>query len=235
MSGRTAPAGSKAHAERDTDEVHMRGTLSDTTRAVAFSDAVFAIIITLLVLDLKPPEVEPGRLWWGLLQQWPTYLAYLTSYLYVAVVWLNHKSAFTHIRTMDRRLHWANLLVLFGTALLPFPTAVISAASREYNPSDEAVAVALYALIGALLCIAWLIFFRYLSRHPELLNSLLEERFFARESTRAWVGILGYAAAGVLGYFVAPPIALVIFIALPIFYGLTSHGLESIPALPRRR
>jgi hypothetical protein len=92
MSGRTAPAGSKAHAERDTDEVHVRGTPSDTTRAVAF-----------------------------------------------AVVWLNHKSAFTHIPTVDRGRHWANLLVLFGTALLPFPTAVISAASRKYNPSDEAV------------------------------------------------------------------------------------------------
>lgn len=60
--------------------------LADTGRAVAFSDAVFAIIITLLVLDLRPTEVEPGRLLYGLLRQWPTYLAYVTSYLYVGVV-----------------------------------------------------------------------------------------------------------------------------------------------------
>lgn len=60
--------------------------LSDTSRAVAFSDAVLAIVITLLVLDLRPPEHEPGRLLPALLDQWPTYLAYVTSFLYVGVV-----------------------------------------------------------------------------------------------------------------------------------------------------
>ena len=61
--------------------------LSDTARVEAFSDGVFAIIITLLVLDVRTPKVEPGQLLFGLLQQWPTYLAYVTSFLYVGVVW----------------------------------------------------------------------------------------------------------------------------------------------------
>src|SRR5690242_15895279 len=99
---------------------------SDTSRAEAFSDSIFAIIITLLVLDLKPPQIEPSRLLFGLLQQWPTYLAYVTSYCYIAVVWLNHKHAFMRIRLMNRGLHWTNLGILFTTALLPFPTAVIA-------------------------------------------------------------------------------------------------------------
>lgn len=70
-------------------------TRSDTNRAEAFSDAVIAIVITLLVLELTPPETEPGELLAGLLGQWPTYLAYAASYIYLAVIWLNHKSAFS--------------------------------------------------------------------------------------------------------------------------------------------
>src|SRR3954463_4345336 len=89
---------------------------SDTVRAEAFADGVFAIVITLLVLDLHPPPTPPGRLLHGLLAQWPTYLAYVTSYLYVAVVWMNHKATFTHVRLMDRTTHWGNLLILFCTA-----------------------------------------------------------------------------------------------------------------------
>jgi uncharacterized membrane protein len=80
--------------------------LSDTARVEAFSDGVFAIIITLLVLDLRKPEVGPGQLLSGLLQQWPTYLAYVTSFLYVGVVWQNHRAAFNRICLIDRGLHW---------------------------------------------------------------------------------------------------------------------------------
>ena len=90
------------------------GHRSDTGRAEAFSDAVLAIVITLLVLDLQPPEHRPGQLLTALLDQWPTYLAYLTSFLYVGVVWLNHKAAFNRISQMDRGLHWANLAILLG-------------------------------------------------------------------------------------------------------------------------
>ncbi|MEV2237910.1 TMEM175 family protein, partial [Micromonospora sp. NPDC049891] len=90
---------------RPTDDL---GTRSDTSRAIAFSDAVLAIIITLLVVDLRVPEVPPGRLLFGLLEQWPGYAAYLASYAYVAVVWLNHKSTFNRIKESDRGLHWVN-------------------------------------------------------------------------------------------------------------------------------
>lgn len=76
---------------------------TDTTRAEAFSDGVFAIIITLLVLDVGVPEHEPGGLLEGLLAQWPTYLAYVTSYLYVGVVWLNHKATFRRIQAYGSR------------------------------------------------------------------------------------------------------------------------------------
>jgi uncharacterized membrane protein len=131
---------------------------TDTGRTTAFSDGVFAIIVTLLVLELGPPDHEPSRLRAELLRQWPLYLATATSFLNMAVVWLN-KAAFKRIISIDRGLHWLNLLVLFATALLPFPTAVIADAIHAGNAADEQTAVGLYALIGAALCASWLWFF----------------------------------------------------------------------------
>jgi uncharacterized membrane protein len=208
---------------------------TDTRRAESFADAVFAIVITLLVLELRPPDAAPGQMLSGLLQQWPTYLAYVTSYLYIAVVWLNHKHAFLRIRWMSRGLHWANLGILFTTALLPFATALIADAMQEGNPADERTAVTVYALIGVLLCGSWVVFFRYLSHHPPLLDEGVPADFFVRETTRAWVGVILYAAAGTLGSFAAPVVALVLFFVLPAFYGITSHGLYDLGVVLRRR
>jgi len=129
----------------------------DPTRAIAFSDGVLAIIITLLVLELRPPDAESGQLLAGLLNQWPSYLAYIASYLYVGVVWTNHKAVFRHIRRMDTGLHWVNLAVLFTTGLLPFPTAIMAEAIGGGNLADEQTAVGLYALIGTFLCVSWLL------------------------------------------------------------------------------
>jgi uncharacterized membrane protein len=202
---------------------------ADPTRAIAFSDGVLAIIITLLVLDLRPPDSESGQLLMGLLNQWPTYLAYIASYLYVGVVWTNHRAVFRHIRYMDTGLHWVNLAVLFTTGLLPFPTAVMAEAIGGGNLADEQTAVGLYALIGTLLCVSWLLFFHYLSQHPEVLQHEDDNLFFASERLRAVLGAALYAIAGVLGYLVTPGLALAIFIALPIFYAITSEGLTGFP------
>lgn len=205
------------------------GTRSDTSRAVAFSDAIFAIIITLLVLDLRVPEVPPGHLLTGLLDQWPSYVAYLASYSYVAVVWLNHKAAFNRIQQADRGLHWVNLFVLFSTALLPFPTAVVSHALQEHNNADQRVAVAFYALVGALLCATWLAFYHYLARNPDLLKDQAKGGFFPVERFRALAGVVLYVLAGLVGYLVAPLVGLAIFLVLPVFYAITSAGLYHSP------
>jgi uncharacterized membrane protein len=149
---------------------------------------VLAIVIALLVLDLRPPQVPPGQLLSGLMAQWPGYLAHFTSFHYVAVVWLNHHAAFTRIRLIDRRLHWANLGILFTAALLPFPTAVLSQALQKGNSADARTAVGLYALVGVLLCVSWLVFFHHLSRHSELVEDDVEEGFFPRERTRLGLG-----------------------------------------------
>src|SRR5690349_14228420 len=122
---------------------------SDKARTESFSDGVLSVFITLMVLDLRPPESGPGGLLSTLLRQWPAYLAYLSSYLYIAVIWLNHKAAFKRIRVIDHGLHWANVGVLFAAALLPFATATVAEALRRDDPADARTAIALYALVGA--------------------------------------------------------------------------------------
>jgi uncharacterized membrane protein len=210
-----------------------KATRSDPGRAVAFSDAIIAIVITLLVLDLRPPKSEPGELLAGLLGEWPTYLAYAASYTYLAVIWMNHKAAFTRIGEMDIGLQWANLGLLATLALVPWPTAVIAETARSGNLTDERVAVGLYALIGALLCLSWLVFFSYLARHPDLTKEEVEDSYFARERPRALIGVVLYVAAGLAGVLIHPLVASVIFLILPAFYAFTSHGIDQRPALHR--
>ncbi|WP_067949020.1 TMEM175 family protein [Agromyces sp. NDB4Y10] len=211
-----------------------RAARSDTSRAVAFSDAVIAIVITLLALELKPPDAEPGELLDALLGEWPTYLAYAASYLYLAVIWLNHKAAFTRIREMDRGLQWANLGILATLALVPWPTAVIAETARTGDLTDERVAVALYALVGAVLCLAWLAFFSYLARHPDLTNDEVDDAYFARERPRALIGFVLYLVAGAAGILIHPLVASVGFLLVPVYWGVTSHGIDHGPAFLQR-
>ncbi|MGW6404300.1 hypothetical protein [Streptomyces sp. NPDC055134] len=136
---------------------------------------------------------------------------------------------------MTRGLHWANLGVLFSTALLPWPTALVSEAIAEGNPPDDRVAVGLYALIGAMLWVSKLDdLLPRAFRHPELLEDSVEETFFHGERLRAFVGALLYAAAGLIGVLTIPALALAIFVLLPLFYGITSHGYAQLQAFGRR-
>lgn len=208
--------------------------LADTSRVEAFSDGVLAIVITLLVLDLRLPEVPPGRLLEGLASQWPSYLAYFTSFHYVGVVWLNHHATFRRINWIDAPLHWANLGILFTAALLPFPTAVLSHALVGESLADARTAVGLYALVGMLLYVSWFVLFHYLARRPHLTDENVNADFFRGERTRVAIGVVLYPAAGVLGVVVLPILGLVIFLLLTIFFGLTTQGLNERPHLHRR-
>jgi uncharacterized membrane protein len=222
--GATGPDRPLAPAEDRGDDGHA-SRWDDPHRAAGFSDAVFAIIITLLVLDLLPPEGEPGHLLPDLLAQWPAYLAYVASYLIVGVVWMNHRATFHHIRRMDWTSYWLNLGVLFGTGLLPFPTAIVARAMGTGNLADERTAVALYAVIVVLGTLSWVLFWQYLGRHPALLAHADDSAFFARARGRAVLGAIIYVGAGLLGVLLAPKLALAIFVLAPIFYALTSEGL----------
>src|SRR5258708_8358745 len=101
----------------------------ETGRIEAFSDGVFSIAITLLVLDMKvpqPADVEQGSLLAELLKQWPVYLAFLASFFFILILWINHHPLFTAIRRSDNNLMLLNGLLLLGVILVPFPTSLVS-------------------------------------------------------------------------------------------------------------
>jgi uncharacterized membrane protein len=209
--------------------------LSDTDRLEAFSDGVFSITITLLVFDIVRPAYMAGHLLEKLLAQWANYIAFLASFFYVGIIWLNHRAVFSRVRYCNRSLHLTNLFLLLTSALIPFPTAVLSKALQTGSAVDATVAVELYAAIGGLMCLSWLFVFHVLSINPHLLEMHVEPTFFPQERHRALVGCVLYALAGMIGLLYSPTFALEIFLALPVFYGITSEGLiETRVALLRR-
>jgi uncharacterized membrane protein len=128
-------------------------------RVEAFSDAVLAIAITLLVLQLHAAGGE-GSLAHRLGEQWPLYVSYLLSFLNIGIVWLNHHAIFSRLRGVDHVLVLLNLLLLLVVSVLPFPTEVLGDALRDGDFADQRTAALLYAgnflLASAAFCALWL-------------------------------------------------------------------------------
>jgi uncharacterized membrane protein len=113
-------------------------------RLGAFSDGVFAVLITVLVLDLRPPEVPTFK---ALLSLWPTWLSYAVSYLFIAIVWTNHHYLMRYASEATPRLLWFNFAHLFSMSLLPFSTAWM--AVSELAPQPVAFYAAVFFLVNA--------------------------------------------------------------------------------------
>lgn len=116
-------------------------------RVRAFSDGVFAVIITILVLELRPPSAHGFS---ALLPLWPTGLSYVVSYLFIAIVWVNHHHLFNYAQVATSRLVWSNFAHLFSVSLIPFTTEWIADSRLAAAP------VALYATVFVLVNITYL-------------------------------------------------------------------------------
>lgn len=138
---------------------------SETSRIEAFSDGVFAIAATLLILDVKIPPPSQANLVAQLKQQWPSYFAFLLSFLFIGIMWINHHRLFTHIKRTDNGLLILNLLLLLGICAVPFPTAVLAIHLQSTGAHTAAV---LYN--GSYLVIA--LFFNLLWRYAVSRNLL---------------------------------------------------------------
>ena len=202
--------------------------MTPSGRVEAFSDAVFAITITLLVLEIPRPDLEMEHLGRRLLEAWPDYAAFLVSFVYVGVLWLNHHALFARIREVDLGLRWINLIILGTTALLPFSTGVLAGAYAVDAATDNRrPAVVLYALVNLLMSSAWIPVFRHLRRHPELLADPSEQGLIAAQRSRPLVGVISYALAGALGYVIHPLIAIALFVWMIVYHAITSDGLHA--------
>ena len=204
-----------------------------TARLEAFSDGVFAIIITLLVLDLRVPrDVAAGGLGAALRAQWPNYLAFVISFCLVGVVWANHHAMFRFIHRADHTLIVLNGILLLCVAVLPFTTALL-AEYIEGAAADQQLAAQVYA--GALVIGG--VFFNLLWWYPVragLCGSRDEAEALGRVG-RHWVwGPVLYAVAFALAW-VSVPLSLGFYAALILWFGVSGPWLARRLVRDRRR
>ena len=186
-------------------------------RLEAFSDGVLAIVITLLILDVKVPVSAEGHLGRELAHQWPQYAAYLSSFLIVGIIWLNHHAVVSLLARADHGVQVHNLLLLLPVSVLPWPTAVLAEYLRDGTAADQRVAVLLYGITSSLMAVTFNLLWHYLLRHPELRRPEVTRESLAVRNRRFNVGLLSYPVATLIGL-VSVPLFLVFVFALAVLY-----------------
>jgi uncharacterized membrane protein len=183
-----------------------------TSRIEALSDGVFAIAMTLLVLDLKiPAGVTPESLSQTLLNMWTQFAAYIVSFLVLAVYWVGHHNQFHWIHRTDRTLLWINILFLMSIAFVPFSASLLA----SYNETITATLVygANVICAGIFLYLHWW----YASGEKKLILASVTAHAIRITKLRIAAGLLFYFITTVLA-FVSTRVSLILFAVLPIFY-----------------
>lgn len=160
-------------------------------RLTLFSDAVFAVLITVLVLELRPPELPTFK---ALLSLWPTWLSYAVSYLFIAIVWANHHHLLHFAREATPRLMWFNFAHLFSVSLLPLSTAWMAVSKLAPQP------VAFYAAIFFLVNITYVGLIWELIEPMPLTEVSAKERRIMRLRSIITLCVFGAAAVVALKY-----------------------------------
>jgi uncharacterized membrane protein len=195
--------------DTETDRSSRRG---NPDRVTAFTDGVFAIIITILVLEISvPADLGEQGLRQALEEIGPTLWAWVISFLIVGMYWVWHRDLFAQIRSVNRDVVWLNLVFLLPTSLIPFAAALLG----EY--SEEAIALRVYGGILMLASFARVALFWYVSRRPSLLFDAPTVRGRRLGLALAAAPVLIYALAmAVAG--LAPTLSILLYLGLPLMY-----------------
>ncbi len=186
----------------------------EKNRLEAFSDGVLAIIITIMVLELKVPH---GTNWTDLLALWPVFISYVLSFLYIGIYWGNHHHLMHTARRVNSGILLSNLHLLFWLSLIPFTTAWMGENHFESNP------VALYAVNLTAAGIAYFILQKAIERHHAKDDQL--KSAFQKHAKKGIVSQIAYAAAIPLAY-VHPMISGIIFLLIAILWIVPAKEIE---------
>jgi len=193
--------------------------VKETGRIDAFSDGVFAIVITLLAFNLQvpsPAQADEVGLLTLLAQQWPAYLALIVSFALIGIMWVNHHRMFQFIGRTDQTIKYLNLLLLFSITLVPFTARLVG----EYiQQRDATIAAVIYGLGALFIAICYNLLWQHLLRHRELFLATVDRGFFEGTTQAYWIGLGGYTVA-VLAAFVNVPLSMGIHLALAIYFAL---------------
>jgi TMEM175 potassium channel family protein len=202
----------------------MTSVSRDTGRLVAFSDGVFAISITLLILEIRPPTDDEDLLN-GLLALWPSYLAYAVTFLFIGQVWVNHHVMFDHIRAADRIVLLLNTVLLMVVAFLPFATSVLAEALRSGH--GQRTAVGFYGIAFDATALTFNAVWQYARRHG-LLSEALGSAGATAISRRFQLALAWLATGALLGALL-PVLGVAVIVAFNAFYWLPIRGESPRP------
>ncbi|MGF1429029.1 TMEM175 family protein [Kitasatospora sp. LaBMicrA B282] len=198
---------------------------TDSARVEAFSDGVFAIAITLLVLDIKVPVADGAReLWHALGAEWPAYCAYLVSFLVIGVMWVNHHTVFSYIARVDRTLVFLNLLLLLVVAALPFPTALLAENLRR--PAAAHVAAAVYGATMVAHAVTFVLFWLYVTRTGHCFDERVDPVAARATRARFGLGLLVYPVTVAVA-FLSAPLALALHGVLALYYAFNQTPIPT--------
>ncbi len=207
------------------------GGVSETNRTEAFSDGVLAIAVTLLVLDLRVPLREPldGSLATALADRWPAYAAYVTSFLIIGIIWVNHHGVFELVSRVDRVALFLNLLLLMSVVAIPFTTALLS----EYllaGGRDARTAALVYSSVMLAMSLAFSALYTHVARRPAQLADGVDPAAVRRSIVRfSAIGILLYLTTIVVALFSAP-LCLAAHFLIALYYCFQQIRVSQRPA-----
>jgi uncharacterized membrane protein len=190
--------------------------IASSSRLETFADGVFAIAITLLVLEIHIPDAgEP--VWQTIRDQWPSFLAYITSFLTIGTMWANHHRIFTVIRGTTYGFLFVNVLLLMPIAFLPYPTAVV--ARHWFEGKDQVVpAMLLYGGTMALIAIVFGLLWAYASSHGLVPQEAVNLRAVRRRGEVIYRLAPLIYVGGALAAIISPVISLAVFLALALYW-----------------
>jgi uncharacterized membrane protein len=184
-----------------------------TGRLEAFSDGVFAVAITLLILEINVPEGE--HLWHQLKEEWPSFASFFISFWVIGIIWVNHHGLLDHLKRTDRPVLYLNLLVLMTVVFIPFSTALM--AEHLKSGADEKVAALVYALAFLAMGIAFNLFWTYIVKHRRELGVEIPDEEVRHMSVGFMIGSPLYAVAVIVA-FISPAVVLIIVGAVAAYY-----------------
>jgi uncharacterized membrane protein len=184
-----------------------------TSRLEAFSDGVFAVAITLLVLEITVPTGD--HLWHKLGEEWPSFASFFVSFWVIGIIWVNHHGVIDHLKQADRGVLYINLLLLMSVVLIPFATALMAEHLKSHE--DEHVAAAVYAGSFVLMAISFATLWEYITRHRRLLGVELSDEQVRQRSRAFHLGNPFYLLAVAIA-FVSPAAVLVIIGVMALYY-----------------
>jgi uncharacterized membrane protein len=205
-------------------EMNSPSAEKETGRLEAFSDGVFAIAITLLILNIEVPPLDGGTLAAAILRQWPAFLAYGVAFLTILIMWVNHHALFRHVRRIDRPFLILNGLLLMMITFVNYPTALLTRyLTHEQGRTSAAV---FFSATFVILAILYNVLWRYAAHNGRLLGPH-PNRAAVQTITRQYLfGPLIYGLALILAFF-SPPASLILNGLLAIYFSFTGRETPS--------